>query len=151
MIRLEHSIEVNAAAERVFEWLVRHLTDKEAYCAWHPDHVDLRWIKGEPGREGSIVYAEEVIHGAMQKLRFRITKVVPNHEIVYRPLFPVSLIVPANTFLIEPTGDGRCTYTVNGSIRLPHWLFRRGRIESTLCHIRKEGEALKAALENTMS
>ena len=48
MITLKDSIEIKATPEKVFEWLVQRMKDKESYQAWHPDHVDIRWIKGEP-------------------------------------------------------------------------------------------------------
>jgi hypothetical protein len=48
MIKLKDSIEVKASPEKVFQWLTQRMKDKESYRAWHPDHVDIRWIKGEP-------------------------------------------------------------------------------------------------------
>ena len=48
MLTLTDSIEVEAAPEKVFEWLAQRFKDKEAYQAWHPGHVDVRWIKGGP-------------------------------------------------------------------------------------------------------
>ena len=73
MITLKDSREIHATPEKVFKWLVQSLKDKKSYQAWHPDHVDIRWIKGEPLQEGSIVYAEEYLHGDLHKLKFRIT------------------------------------------------------------------------------
>ena len=108
MIELKDSIEVEAPAERVFEWLCQRMKDKDSYKAWHPEHVDIRWIKGEPLQEGSIVYAEECLHGVLHKLKFRITKVVSNRLIEYRSLFPLSIISPKNTFLIEPKEGNSC-------------------------------------------
>jgi hypothetical protein len=153
MIKLTDSIEVEASAEDVYTWLVQRLRDKEAYRQWHPDHVDIRWIKGEPLQQGSVLYAEEYLHGVLHKLRFRITKVVPNRLIEYRALFPLSLLAPGNSFVIEPTGRDRCVFTATGSLRMPRWLFdrmhprHRGKIEATQRHIREEGENLKRALE----
>ena len=154
MIALKDSIEIRARPEEVFEWLIQRLRDKESYQAWHPDHVDIRWIKGEPLREGSILYAEEYLHGDLHKLKFRITKIVPNRRIEYRSLFPLSLLAPGNTFLIEPKGRDRCVFTAMGSLRLPAWLFKRlhkkheHRIEATEQHMKEEGENLKRAVEN---
>lgn len=153
MITLSDSIEVEATPEEVFEWLVRHMSDKESYQAWHPDHVDIRWIEGEPVKEGSIVYAEEYLHGALHKLKFRIVKIVPNRRIEYRSLFPLSLLAPGNAFEIEPKGPGRCIFTARGSLRLPRWLFEKvakahqGKIEATKQHMKEEGQNLKKALE----
>ena len=153
-IKLEDSIEVNASAEEVFEWLCRRMMDKESYKAWHPDHVDIRWIKGEPLQVGSIVYAEEYIHGDLHKLKFKITRIVPNREIRYRILFPLSIIAPENAFIIEPTGQNICTFTAKGSIRIPAWLFKRihkkhkTKIEATQKHMKEEGENLKRVMES---
>ena len=153
MITLKDSIEVEATPEEVFNWLVQRLQDRESYQAWHPDHVDIRWIRGGQVQEGSVVYAEEYLHGVLHKLKFRNVKVVPNRLIEYRSLFPLSLLAPANSFVIKPRGEGRCTFTAQGSLRIPRWLFERmhpkhkGKIEATECHMREEGENLKKALE----
>jgi len=154
VINLKDSIEIKATPERVFEWLVQRFKDKESYQAWHPDHVDIRWIKGEPLQEGSIIYAEEYLHGDLHKLKFRITKIVPNRVIEYRSLFPLSILAPGNTFLIEPKGENSCIFTAMGSLRLPVWLFKKlhrkhkNKIEATEQHMKEEGENLKRALEN---
>ena len=153
MITLSDSIEVEATPEEVFEWLVQHMSDKGSYEAWHPDHVDIQWIKGEPVKEGSIVCADEYLHGVLHRLKFRIVKIVPNRRIEYRSLFPLSLLAPGNTFVIEPKGSDRCIFTATGSLRLPRWLFERvakrhnGKIEATKQHMKEEGENLKRALE----
>jgi hypothetical protein len=154
MIKLKDSIEVEAPAEKVFEWLCQRMRDKESYKAWHPDHVDIRWIKGEPLQEGSILYAEENLHGVLHKLKLRITKIVPNRVIEYRFLFPLSILTTGNKFLIEPKGQNSCVLTAMGSIRMPRWLFEKmhkqhkHKIEATEKHMKEEGENLKKALES---
>jgi len=154
MIKLKDSIEVEAPPQKVFDWLLQRMKDKESYQAWHPDHVDILWIKGEPLQEGSILYAEEYLHGDLHKLKFRITKIVPNRVIEYRSLFPLSLLAPGNKFLIEPKGQNSCIFTATGSLRFPRWLFKKMhkkhkyKIEATEQHMKEEGENLKRALEN---
>jgi len=154
MIILKDSIEIKATPEKVFKWLLQRFKDKEAYQAWHPDHVDVRWIKGEPLQEGSIRYAEEYLQGDLHKLKFRITKIVPNKVIEYRSLFPLSILAPGNTFIIEPKGENSCIFTAMGSLRLPRWLFKKlhkkhkFKIEATEQHMKEEGENLKRAVEN---
>jgi hypothetical protein len=153
MIKLSDSIEVMASAEEVFEWLARRMSDGESYRAWHPEHVDVRWIKGEPLQKGSVLYAEEYLHGDLHKLKFRITRVVPNRLVEYRSLFPLSLLSPGNRFIIEPTGENSCVFTASGSLRLPRWLFKKmhkkhkHKIEATERHMREEGENLRKAVE----
>jgi hypothetical protein len=153
MITLKDCIEVKATPEKVYAWLVARFKDKESYQAWHHDHVDIRWIKGEPFQEGSIIYAEEYLHGVLHRLKFRITRIVPNRVIGYRALFPLSLVAPGNTFLIEPKGKNRCLFIATGSLRLPQWLFKKitkkheNKIQATQQHMKEEGVNLKRAVE----
>lgn len=150
---LTDSIEIRATPETVFGFLVS-LVDDESYLAWHPeDHVALRWLKGNPWEEGSVVYAEEYIHGKLHKFKFLVTKVVPNREIEYVPLSRLLRIYFAkNKFTIEPRGD-TCVFTATGSLRVG-WLvrtFAKGKLEFGLScvkkHMKEEGENLKRVLE----
>jgi hypothetical protein len=149
MITLTDSIGVEAAPEKVFEWLSQRFKDKESYQAWHPDHVDVRWIKGEPLQKGSIVYAEEYLHRQLHKLKFVITKIVLNKEVEYRLLFPWSVFASGGTFLIEPKGKRSCVFTAKVGFRGGS-LFQKlakSRIEATKRHMKEEGGNLKNALE----
>ena len=60
------SIKIKAPPEKIFSFLIG-LKDTESYKAWYPDHVVMRWIKGEPFTEGSIAYFEEYLHGKIHK------------------------------------------------------------------------------------
>jgi hypothetical protein len=138
---LTDSIEIKTTPEKISEFLTG-LVDDESYRAWHPDdHVALRWIKGGPWKEGSVVYAEEYIHGKLHKLKFVITKVVP-----------LRIYFPKNTFTIEAKGES-CIFTATACVRV-------GRIFKTLAksklefglssvrkHMKEEGENLKKILE----
>jgi len=149
MITIEDSIEVQAAPEKVYEWLVRRFESNENYRAWHPDHISICWIKGTALEEGSVVYAEEYLHGELHKLKFRITEVVPNRRIAYRALFPASLFAPGNAFVIEPKGEDTSVFTATGLLRAGPLFQKLGKkqIEATKLHMKEEGENLKAALE----
>ena len=146
---MKDSIEIETTPDKIFDFLTS-IVDDESYRAWHPnDHVALRWIEGQPWEEGSVVLAEEYIHGKLHKLKFRITKVVPNRRIEYRALFPESLFAPGNAFLIEPNGEGTSIFTARGLLRAGP-LFKKlakKQIEATKLHMKEEGENLKAALE----
>ena len=151
-IIIRHSIEIKTTPEKIFDFFA-HLEKK--YKTWHPDaHVVFRWIKGKPWEEGSILYAEEYLHGKLHKLKFRITKVVPNREIEYVPLFwLLRIYFPKNTFTIEPKGEN-CIFTATCSIRVG-WLFKKLAknklefgIECVKKHMKEEGENLKRLLEN---
>ena len=117
-IHLKDSVEIRTTPQKVFDFLI-HLVDDESYRAWHPDdHVALRWIKGQPCEEGSVLYAEEYIHGKLHKLKFLITNVVPNKAIEFMPLSRLLRIYfPKNAFTIEPKGD-TCVFTATGCLRV---------------------------------
>jgi hypothetical protein len=150
---LTDSIEIKTTPEKVFNFFF-HLVDDETYRAWHPDdHVAFRWIKGRPWEEGSVGYAEEYIHGKLHKLKFVITKLIPNRLIEYAPTsWFLRIYFPKNRFTVEPK-QGACIFTAQGTIRVG-WLIRilaKKRLERGLSSVRKhmkeEGENLKRILE----
>lgn len=156
MITLKDSIEVEAAPEKVFEWVAQRLKNKEACLAWHHDHVELRWIKGAPLEEGSVLYAAEYLGGKLYSMKLRVTKVVPNRVIEYRSLFPASIFAPGNAFRVEPKGENSCVFTATVGLRafrLPRLPFGKRRKNNTYIlkaiqqHMKEEGENLKRAME----
>jgi hypothetical protein len=152
-IILRDSIEIQTRPEKVFNFLI-HLVDDESYRIWHPeDHVALRWIKGNPWEEGSVARAEEYIHGKLHKLRFKITKVVPNKKIEYVPVSRfLRRFFPKNEFVIEQKGES-CLFIASGTYRVG-WLaktfFNKAvdrALSSVKKHMKEEGENLKNILE----
>ncbi len=152
-ITLSDSIEVKAAPEEVFGFITR-LVDDESYRAWHPeDHVSFRWIKGRPWGEGSVAYAEEYLHGKLHKLKFTVTKVIPNRRIEYGPTSRLMRrYFPGNAFIMEPTEEG-CVFTATVTLRAG-WLvrtFAKKRLDRGLAdagkHMKEEGENLKRIVE----
>jgi uncharacterized protein YndB with AHSA1/START domain len=152
-VTLTYSIEIKTTPEKIFSFLT-NLVDDESYRAWHPDdHVSLRWIEGQPWEEGSVVHAEEYIHGKLHKLKFVVTKVVSNAEIEYVPVSRfLRRYFPKDTFYVEPK-EGTCVFTATGTCRVG-WLvrtFAKKRLERGLSSVRKhmkeEGENLKEILE----
>ncbi len=152
-VTLINSIEINTTPEKIFDFFT-HLSDDESYRAWHPDdHVSLRWIKGEPWQEGSVVYAEEYIHGKLHKLKFVVKKVVTNRRIEYAPTNRfLRFYFPMNIFAVEQKGD-ICVFTASGTYRIGRLArtFAREKLERGLLsvnkHMKEEGENLKRILE----
>jgi len=153
-VTLTDSIEIKTTPEKIFSFLT-NLVDDKSYKAWHhDDHVALRWLKGEPWNEGSVVYAEEYIHRKLHKLKFIVTKVVPNKKIEYVPVSRfLRRYFPKNTFSIEQKGES-CVFIASGTYRVG-WIvktFFKKALENGLLSIRKhmkeEGENLKRILEN---
>ena len=150
---LTDSIEIRTTPDKIFEFF-SNLVDDESYRAWHPaDHVALRWMKGSPWQEGSVVYAEKYFHGKLHKLTFAITKVVPNREIEYVPVSRfLRRYFPKNTFSVRPK-SASCVFTATIHLRLPLLprLLAKKSVEQGLSsvrkHIKDEGENLKKILE----
>ena len=152
-ITLTDSIEIKTSPEKIFEFLT-NLSDDENYRAWHPqDHVSFRWVKGNPWQVGSVVYAEEYIHGKLHKFNFVVTKVVPNKRIEYAPANRIMrFYFPKNTFTVDKKGE-ICVFAASGTYRVG-WLaktFAKKKLEYGLSSVRKhmkeEGENLKRILE----
>jgi hypothetical protein len=145
MIELKHSIRINKSPKAMIGWL-SHFTDN--YKSWHPDHVSAKWIKGNNFSEGSILYSEEYLGGQLEKLRFKVTKVIKNERIEYDILFPESIICPKGSFSIKPCKKG-IIFTATLSFRFGYLLsklFPR-KLKAIKRHMKEEGENLKKLLE----
>ncbi|MGD2184497.1 MAG: hypothetical protein PVI71_00155 [Desulfobacterales bacterium] len=150
---LTDSIKIKTTAQKIFTFLTS-IVDDNSYRAWHKeDHVSFRWLKGQPWTEGSVVYAEEYIHGKLHKLKFKITKIVPNKRIEYVPVSRfIRKFFPKNEFIIVQKGEF-CLFIASGTYRLG-WIgktFFKKAVEKGLSsaktHMQEEGENLKQILE----
>ncbi len=152
-VTLTDSIEIKTTPERIFAFLTS-IVDDETYRAWHEgDHVSFRWVEGKPWAEGSVLCAEEYLHGKLHKLRFRVTKIVPNKRIEYTPVSRLlRTFFPKNEFTIVQRGEP-CLFVASVTFRVG-WIGKTffGRaiqegLASVKKHMREEGENLKRALE----
>ena len=144
MIILKDSIEIKTTPDKIFKWL-KNLD--EHYKKWHPDHV--KWINETGGLdEGDVVYYEEYLHGELHKIRSKITKIEENKRIEFRNLFPISIICPKGSFIIEPKGES-CIFTTTLSFRFAKLFSKlaKNRIDAIKTHMKEEGENLKRFLE----
>lgn len=150
---ISDAIEINAPAEKVFNYLTS-IVDDATYRAWHEkDHVSFKWLLGEPWSEGSVFRAEEFLHGKLHKFTCVVTKVEINRRIEYAPVSKfLKLFLPKSEFLIEPKDD-RCLFVASGTYRIG-WIgkkFFHRAIEKGLAsvkkHMKEEGENIKQALE----
>jgi len=151
---LTDSIEIKATPEKIFNFLT-DIVDDDSYRAWHTnDHVSFRWLKGQPWAEGSVMYAEEYLHGKLHKFKFEVTAIVPNERIEYTPTSRfIRKFFPKNEFIIEPKGES-CLFIASGTYRVG-WIgktFFGKAIEKGLAsvkkHMQEEGENLKRILES---
>ncbi len=153
-ITLTDSVEIKTTPEEIFIFLTSIVDDK-SYRAWHEkDQVRFSWIKGIPWTEGSILHAEEYLHGKLHKFKFMVTKIVPNKRIEYSPASRIlRTFFPKNEFLIEQK-EVSCLFTASGTYRVG-WIgkkFFKKSIDDGLAsvkkHMKEEGDNLKRILES---
>jgi len=146
---VKDSIAISAHAEIVYNTLIRTFSSENNYRAWHGSHVTCRWIKGKPFEKGSVLYAEEMLHGKPHKMKFMVTKNELNKCLEMKVLFPVSLVCPRGGFTVEPSSGG-AIFTAVLYFRFTR-LFRKfagGRVRDIMAHMKEEGEGLKRIIES---
>jgi uncharacterized protein YndB with AHSA1/START domain len=143
-MEISDTVEINAAPERVFDWLSQL---DQHYRQWHPDHRDCYWLEGDHMEEGSVLYAEEILHNKLHKLRYRITRVEPGRSVEFKLLGSIGLLVPRGIFSITPTASG-CRFTA--TLYSPAgWLLQRlmpRQVSALVKHQQEEGESLQRIL-----
>jgi hypothetical protein len=149
MKTLADSIRIKATPEKIFNTLLDFFSTEENYKMWHKDHVSCKWIKGNPFEKGSILYAEEYLHGELHKMKFLCTNLIINNKFEYRVLFPASIICPGGNFLIQQD-ERHCIFTANLFLRFGNFFYKyaKDRIGILEKHMKEEAENLKKIVEN---
>ncbi|NPD89631.1 MAG: SRPBCC family protein [Asgard group archaeon] len=145
---IEDSIEIKATPERIYSFFENWTKN---YKIWHPDHGEAKWIKGNLSEVDSILYIEEYLHGELHKMKFRLTYVDPPNKFDYKILFPMSLIIPKGSFIIDKKDDTKSTFRAIMYFRLGKILKKvtRKKYEELRKHMKEEGVNLKKILEET--
>lgn len=154
---LTDSIVINTTPEAVFKFLTS-IVDDESYKRWHKeDHVSFRWLKGDPWSKGSVMVAQEYLHGKLHKFIFQVTNIEPFRHIEYSPTSRfMRKFFPKNEFVLEQKGE-HCLFTAKGTYRIG-WIgkkFFNTAIENGLSSVRKhmkeESENLKYIIESNIN
>jgi len=154
MILLRDEVRIDATPEQVFDWLAHF---QEHYLAWHPDHVECRYLRGSSILEkDAILYVEEYLHGDLHRLKLRATKVIPDSRVEYTAGLGIG-----GAFEVQPREDGVlfiAEITIGLGAPGPGSLLDRmmervlaGRIKAMEQHMAEEGENLKQWLEQRPS
>ena len=152
MIVLKDTVEIKAAPEQIFDFFVHF---KENFHAWHPDHVECRYLNFEgTAKEGSVIYIEEYLHGKLHKLKLHITRLKPNSRIEYK-----TFLGSKGVFIIEARGDNslfRAEMYMGTNVRLIASLVdiimkksMSRRLQGIKQHMSEEGQNLKGILEKS--
>ena len=151
METLKDRIEIKAIPEKIFDGLIKVFSSQKYFKQWHKEHVKCQWLKGKPFEEGSILYVEEYLHGELHKMKFLSTRLEPNRIIEYRLLFPMSIICPKGSFIVESKGK-KSIFTATLTFRFGWFLKKvaKKNVEGMKNHMREEGENLKKIIENNL-
>ena len=145
-------VEIKAAPEQIFDFFVHF---KENFHAWHPDHVECRYLNFEgTAKEGSVIYIEEYLYGKLRKLKLHITKVKPNSRIEYK-----TFLGTKGVFIIEPRGDnllftaemymGTNIPLLTNLVDVIMKIFMSRQLQGIKQHMAEEGQNLKRILEKS--
>jgi hypothetical protein len=150
MVALRDEIEINATPKRIFEWFSQLDSN---YLEWHPDHVVCKYLTGKFFEEGSIIYAEEYLHGELHKLKMKTVRYLPNSLIEYKILGLGS----KGSFIVEPRGKtSNFIATLDFGFGIPLLdkiidpILERvlsSQLGALRMHMKEEGQNLKGILE----
>lgn len=145
MITLKDSVKIHTNPKAIFDWFDNF---DDNYTSWHPDHIKAKWIKGDHIEVNAIVYTEEYLGTHLEKLKFRITRMIPNRLIKFKVLFPESLICTSGSFEIKPQ-NGTSVFIATLSFRMGTLLAKifPARMKALRKHMAEEGLNLKGILE----
>jgi len=144
-MELRHSIDIDVPPARIYDWFL-HL-DRH-YRQWHADHRECYWLRGNGTRTGDVLFASEILHGVLHKLRFRMTRIEPGRYMGFDVLGLPGWLVPTGYFSAESTARG-ARFSAGLEVR-GGWLLRvllPGQYRALITHMREEGENLKRLLE----
>jgi len=149
MISLRDEILIETSPADIGTWF-EALPDH--YRAWHPDHVACRFFKGSMWQVGSVLEAEEYLHGKLHRLRFVMTEAAPGSRLAYK--------IPGmgwGSFNFRPVGEavafeaelhlGSRVPLIGTIADLILRRFFQDRIKAMQQHMQEEGENLKRILE----
>ena len=146
MILSETSPLIRAAPADIFAFF----SEMEAnYLAFHPDHIEFRWIDAPALTPGVRFFIAERIDGKLLEKIVAFTTVKPNSVIEFAPTNPIfRFFLPRITFRIMQKEMG---IIVTQEIQLrvgpmATWLNSR-EFDAVRLHMREEGENLKELLE----
>ena len=151
MIELVDRITIDCTPNKVYSTLIFFFQNSENYKLWHKDHISCFWKKGRDFSPGSILVAQEYIHGTAHKLGFKILNNKPDSFLDYKVLFPLSFICSGGSFQMVPKGS-KTEFVAQLNFRfgsILQILFKR-HIESLGLHVKEEGLSIKEIIEKNL-
>jgi hypothetical protein len=151
VIKLRDTITIQTTPERIFKWLE---SLPQEYCAWHPDHVACRVVRGSLLQPGCEIECQEYLHGQLHILRLCLTRVDPGKRMEYeipglgKGAFEV---IPEDSEVefVAELGVGSDFPIVGSLVDVVLRALLSRRLEAMKRHMREEGQNLKKILESS--
>lgn len=151
MIAIKEQIIINKNPKNVFSFLT-HIDS--LYKVWHrKDHVFCKTISGTLSKKGCVFHFLEIIGGFPLYLVVKVTHLENNRDIVYKPIFPFSLLnLGWGYFRIDSITPNQSKLTA-----FVEYGFKTARLDKIMSffvktseikkHIKEEGSYMKKYLE----
>ncbi len=148
MTEIVDKITICSTPDKIWDRLVFFFQGTENYKSWHKDHVSCYWKKGKDFLPGSILVAEENIHGAKHKLGFKIIDSKRDSFLNYRMLFPFSILCYGGCFKMIPMIYGtefiaQLDFRAGGLLKV---VFKK-KMDALRIHMKEEGQNIKGMVE----
>ena len=148
-MELIDKIRIKSTPDKIWDTLIFFFKSTDNYKLWHKDHISCYWNKGKDFSPGSILIAEELMHGKKHKLAFKIKSIDRESLLMeYRMLFPFSIICSGGYFKLI-LYDKETEFIAQLRFRLGFLLkilFKR-QVESLKEHMNEEGQNIKEFIE----
>jgi len=147
-MELLDKIIIKSTPDKIWDTMVFFFQNTENYKLWHQDHISCYWKEGKEFSPGSVLIAEELIHGAKHKLGFKIQNLKKNNLVEYKLLFPFSIICSGGYFKLV-LKDNETEFIAQLRFRfgfLLKFLFKK-QAEGLKDHMKEEGQNLKEYVE----
>ena len=148
MIHLVDKITIKSTPDKIWETIVFFFQNTENYKLWHKDHISCYWKKGKEFSIGSVLIAEEYIHGTRHELGIKIISFKKDNLMEYKMLFPFSIICTGGYFKLVINGN-ETEFIAQLSFRLGLLLklFFKKQTEGLRNHMKEEGQNIKEFIE----
>ncbi len=118
MIEVVEQSHLPVPPARVWRFFVEEVED--SYHRWHGEHLQWRWLRGQPLSLGSTWFADEWVGRLRVSSRFVVSAAEPERFFAYKLCFPSSLVRARGSFRFEPEDGGcRLTQAVRMGFSLP--------------------------------
>lgn len=145
MRSIRDTTHIRASRREVWAWL-ESMADH--YTDWHPDHVSAEWIRGTPNQVGAELEVVEGIGGHQERLRFRLTRLIPERLYRYEIRGVRGWLLPGGAFELADA-DGGTVFVASIDCRWGSIVERilARRVEELRRHMREEGANLARLLD----